>query len=64
MPDGSCSLVGRLFKACLTVFAAMLLLGLAVNILRCIWPWLAGIAAITGAMYVVIWLVQRRLERW
>jgi len=56
--------VGKLFHACLLVLGAMVALSLAMDILRCYWPWLAGVAGVVLGIWAVVWLVRSRRNRW
>jgi hypothetical protein len=54
----------KLFRACLLIFGAMLILSMAVDVLRCIWPWLVGVGLVVLVVYVG-WQVWRgRRNRW
>lgn len=47
------------FTTCLLILGALIALSLAIDILRCIWPWLAGTTAVVGGMVLVVRLVRR-----
>ncbi|MEX3516380.1 hypothetical protein VVR26_02805 [Corynebacterium camporealensis] len=44
------SFIEQIFRFCLLLFASALLLNLAVDLLRCIWPWLLGLAVLGAGL--------------
>jgi hypothetical protein len=55
---------GRLLRACLAVLLAALALSWAVEIVRCLWPWLVGGAAVAGVLWLGWALFKARRGRW
>lgn len=52
------------FHACLLILGGMIALSLAVDVLRCIWPWLIGAVAVAAVIYVAVWWVRQRVGGW
>lgn len=59
MAERPSSLVDQLVGWCFALLLGAMALYGAVQILRCIWPWLAVGLAITGAVAICGWLVVR-----
>ncbi|HMR86002.1 MAG TPA: hypothetical protein PKC31_00880 [Candidatus Nanoperiomorbaceae bacterium] len=64
MSDSPTNWAGKFFNTCLLILAGLIVLLLAVDILRSIWPWLVGAAAIAALMYAAIRWLQGRSDRW
>ena len=56
------SFIEQVFRFCLLLFTSALLLNLAVDLLRCIWPWLLGLAVLGAGSWLVIWWLRRRTD--
>lgn len=60
MADSSpSSLLDKLVGWCFAILLACMALYGAVQLIRCIWPWLAVGLAVVGAVVLVGWLVIR-----
>lgn len=57
-------LAGGFFRTCLLLLGGVIALDLAVDVLRCIWLWLAIAGAVGLIVYVLIWWLRRRDNRW
>lgn len=64
MSDDPRNLASGFFHACLLILAGLIALSLAVDILRCIWPWLAAAAGVAALVYVVVWWLRSRANLW
>lgn len=58
------SLATRLFRVCLLLLGAAIALNIAVDLLRCIWPWLLGAALITVAGWIAWRIYRQRSGGW
>ncbi|WP_426716546.1 hypothetical protein ACEN19_00210 [Corynebacterium auriscanis] len=56
------SFIEQIFRFCLLLFASALLLNLAVDLLRCIWPWLLGLAVLGVLLWLVVWWLRHRAD--
>lgn len=58
-------LMTRLFRGCLLLLAAVIVLWIALEMLAKIWVWLAVFLGIAGVFYAAIWFIRwRRDRRW
>lgn len=58
------SVISRIVMGSLGLLVAAVALSLAFDLLTRIWPWLVGIAGLSGAVAVVVWIARRRRQRW
>ncbi len=58
------SIISRIVMGSLGLLVATIALSLALELLTKIWPWLVGIAILSGAVAVVGWVIRRRRQRW
>jgi uncharacterized membrane protein AbrB (regulator of aidB expression) len=54
----------KALRVCLTILLAMLSLSWAVNVLKCLLPWLIGIGVAAGLGWLVWRWLRRRRDRW
>lgn len=64
MSDSPAGWAGGFFNACLLILAGMIALSLAVDMLRCIWPWLVGAVAVAALVYAAVRWLQSWSDRW
>lgn len=58
-------LMTRLFRSCLLLLAATIVLWIALEMLAKIWVWLAVLLGIAGLIFAAIWFIGwRRDRRW
>jgi hypothetical protein len=54
----------KLLQACVMVLLAMLALAWAIDLFRCLLPWLVGIGVMAGLGWLVWWWFRRRWDQW
>ena len=54
----------KLLRACLMILLAVLLLSWAIDLLKCLLPWLIGISVVAGIGWLVWWWIRRRHNQW
>lgn len=54
----------KLLRACLLILLAVLLLTWAIDLLKCLLPWLLGIGLVAGFCWLAWWWIKRRRDRW
>lgn len=64
MTDKPDDLAHRFFRACLLILGGVIALNLAVDVLRCIWVWLAIAAAGIAVIWAAIRWLRGRTGRW
>jgi tellurite resistance protein TehA-like permease len=55
---------GKFFSACLLILLGVVALGLAVDLIETIWPWLLGASLLMAAVVVAVWILRARSRRW
>ena len=58
------NLISKFVTACVLFLVGVVALTIALDLLAKIWPWLALIAGLAGALAVMTWIVRRRQSRW
>jgi uncharacterized membrane protein AbrB (regulator of aidB expression) len=64
MSDQPAAMTRSFFHACLLILGGMIALSMAVDVLRCIWPWIITALVVAGIVYGVVWWIRQRSGKW
>jgi len=54
----------KFFNACLLILLGFIALAVAVHFIELIWPWLLSAALLAAGVFIAVWLIRSRGQRW